>query len=187
MRIGSEFALQKRDCNFDSCEIRISEQIVILTWSKTEKCTFKLSGHVWNTERKKLSNFVSLNFNRFQVFFVTIYSSLHAFNIRFSMKVMLSESAVITCFSAVFFFLMFNVNFGTFLSWVILFHIKTLSLEKKIAWKKQREERKNFFAYKFILSVLWTMTRAAAFSQPLIGYKWKWTELIDWNLTAKVA
>lgn len=58
---------------------------------------------------------------------MTIYSSLHAFNIRFSMKVMLSESAVITCF------LMFNVNFGTFLSWVILFHIKTLSLEKKIA------------------------------------------------------
>lgn len=63
---------------------------------------------------------------------MTIYSSLHAFNIQFSMKVMLSESAVITCFSAVF-FLMFNVNFGTFLSWVILFHIKTLSLEKKIA------------------------------------------------------
>lgn len=115
-----------------------------------------LSGHVWNTERKKLSNFVSLNFNRFQVFFVTICSSLHAFNIQFSMKVMLSESAVITCFSAVFFFLMFNVNFGTFLSWVILFHIKTLSLEKKIAWKKQREERKNFFAYKFILSVLFS-------------------------------
>ena len=71
---------------------------------------------------------------------MTIYSSLHAFNIRFSMKVMLSESAVITCFSAVFFFLMFNVNFGTFLSWVILFHIKTLSLEKKL---HERNKGKN--------------------------------------------